>query len=68
MLQLLVPPFTSKAVLARANRQRLSHVVAAVASGQVRVRIARRFPLAEAEEAHRLSRTGRVTGKLVLVP
>jgi NADPH:quinone reductase-like Zn-dependent oxidoreductase len=68
MLQLLVPPFTSKAVLARANRERLSHVVAAVASGQVRVQIARRFPLAEAEEAHRLSQTGRVTGKLVLVP
>jgi NADPH:quinone reductase-like Zn-dependent oxidoreductase len=68
LLQLLVPPFTSKAVLARANRQRLAHVVAAVASGQVRVQIARRFPLAEAEESHRLSQTGRVTGKLVLVP
>lgn len=68
MLQLLVPPFTSKAVLARANRERLAHVVAAVASGQVRVQIARRFPLAEAEEAQRLSQTGRVAGKLVLVP
>jgi NADPH:quinone reductase-like Zn-dependent oxidoreductase len=34
----------------------------------VRVNIAGRFPLADAEQAHQLSRTGRVTGKLVLLP
>ncbi|HXK25664.1 MAG TPA: NAD(P)-dependent alcohol dehydrogenase [Myxococcota bacterium] len=68
MLQLLVPPFSSKAVLARANRERLGHVVRAVADGKVKVHIAQRFPLVDAERAHALSRTGRVTGKLVLLP
>jgi len=66
--QLLVPPFSSKSVLGRPNRARLAPVVAAVAAGQVRVNVAHRFPLAEAEAAHRLSRTGRVTGKIVLLP
>jgi len=66
--QLLVPPFSSKAVLGRPNRARLEPVVAAVAAGQLQVRIAHRFPLSEAEEAHRLSRTGRVAGKIVLSP
>ncbi|HSJ98480.1 MAG TPA: NAD(P)-dependent alcohol dehydrogenase [Myxococcota bacterium] len=66
--QLLVPPFSSKAVLGRPNRARLEPVVAAVAAGRVRVHVAHRFPLAEAEQAHRLSRTGRVAGKIVLVP
>lgn len=68
LAQLLVPPFTSKPVLARANRERLAKVVRAVAAGKVKVHIAQRFALADAEQAHRLSQTGRVTGKLVLVP
>jgi hypothetical protein len=34
----------------------------------VKVHIAHRFALADAEKAHALSRTGRVTGKLLLVP
>jgi NADPH:quinone reductase-like Zn-dependent oxidoreductase len=66
--QLLVPPFSSRAVLGRPNRARLEPVVAAVAAGRVRVHLAHRFPLAEAEQAHRLSRTGRVAGKIVLIP
>lgn len=67
-LQVLVPPFSSKSVLGRPNRARLEPVVAAVAAGQVRVNIAHRLPLAEADEAHRLSRTERMTGKIVLIP
>jgi NADPH:quinone reductase-like Zn-dependent oxidoreductase len=66
--QLFAPPFSSKAVLGQPSRQRLARVVAAVVAGQVKVRIARRFPLAEAEQAHQLSQTARVTGKLVLLP
>lgn len=66
--QLLVPPFSSRPVLGRPTRARLEPVVAAVAAGRVRVTIAHRLPLAEAEEAHRLSRTGRVAGKIVLLP
>jgi NADPH:quinone reductase-like Zn-dependent oxidoreductase len=66
--QLLVPPFSSKAVLGQPDRKRLARVLDAVANGRVRVNIARRFPLADAEQAHALSRTGRVTGKLVLLP
>jgi NADPH:quinone reductase-like Zn-dependent oxidoreductase len=67
-LQLLVPPFSSKAVLGRATRERLEHVVGAVAAGKLKVNLAHRLPLAEAERAHELSRTGRVAGKIVLIP
>jgi NADPH:quinone reductase-like Zn-dependent oxidoreductase len=66
--QLFAPPFSSKAVLGRPDRERLSHVVAAVAAGKLKLNVARRFALAEAEQAHALSQTGRVTGKLVLLP
>jgi NADPH:quinone reductase-like Zn-dependent oxidoreductase len=66
--QLLVPPFSTRAVLGQPGRERLARVVEAVAAGRVRVNVAQRFPLAEAEQAHQLSRTGRVTGKLVLLP
>jgi NADPH:quinone reductase-like Zn-dependent oxidoreductase len=68
MLQLLVPPFSSRAVLGRPRTPQLAAVVAAVAAGKVRVNVAQRFPLAEGEAAHALSRTGRVAGKLVLLP
>lgn len=67
-IQPLLPPFTSKAVLGRPNRARLEPVVRAVAAGQVVVNVAHRFRLADAEQAHSLSRTGRVTGKILLIP
>ena len=67
-LQPFLPPFTSKAVLGRPNRARLAPVVRAVAAGQLRVNIEHRFALADAEKAHALSKTGRVTGKIVLHP
>jgi NADPH:quinone reductase-like Zn-dependent oxidoreductase len=66
--QLFAPPFSSKAVLGTPTRARLARVVAAVAAGQLRVRIAQRFALSDAEQAHQLSQTGRVTGKLLLLP
>jgi NADPH:quinone reductase-like Zn-dependent oxidoreductase len=66
--QLLVPPFSSRAVLGRPRRARLAPVVAAVAAGKLRVNVTHRFPLAAGEEAHALSRTGRVAGKIVLLP
>jgi NADPH:quinone reductase-like Zn-dependent oxidoreductase len=50
----------------RPTGKRLEPLVAAVAAGKVRVGIARKLPLTDAEEAHRLSQTGRMTGKLVL--
>lgn len=68
LAELLAPPFSSRLVLGRPRRARLEPLVAAVAAGQVRVRIVERLPLVEAEQAHRLSRTGRVAGKIVLVP
>ena len=67
MLQLLVPPFSSRAVLGRPRRPQLAAIAGAVAAGKVRVNVAHRFPLAEGEAAHALSRTGRVTGKIVLL-
>lgn len=67
-MNVLVPPFRSKSVLGRANTARLRAVVDAVAAGAVAVRIAETMPLAEAERALALSKAGRLTGKLVLVP
>lgn len=66
--QVLVPPFTSKAVLGTPTGARLAPVLEEVAQGRVQVTIAHRLPLAEAEQAHRLSEGGRLTGKIVLVP
>ncbi len=67
-LNILVPPFSSKSVLGRPNAARLAAVVEAVASGAVRVRIAETMPLLDAERALALSKAGRMTGKIVLVP
>lgn len=68
MLQVIVPPFRSRAILGRPTRARLAAVVAAVAAGQLTVNIAERFALADVEAAHAKSQTGRLIGKLVLVP
>jgi NADPH:quinone reductase-like Zn-dependent oxidoreductase len=67
-LNVLVPPFTSRSVLGRPTAARLRPVVAAVASGAVKIRIAETLPLADAERALALSKQGRMTGKIVLVP
>lgn len=68
LAQLLVPPFKSKAILGRPTGERLQPLVAAVAAGKLQVAIAQKLPLSRAEEAHRLSQTGRLTGKLILEP
>ncbi len=67
-LQRLVPPFQSRGVLGRPTRARLEPVVEALAAGRVRVNIVESFALDQAERAQQQSRTGRVTGKLILVP
>jgi NADPH:quinone reductase-like Zn-dependent oxidoreductase len=67
-LQVVVPPFRSKSILGRPNGVRLKPLVDAVAAGQVKVQIAERLPLVEAEAAHQKSQTGRLVGKLVLLP
>jgi NADPH:quinone reductase len=68
MVQVLVPPFRSRAILGKPTRARLAAVVAAVAAGQLVVHIAGRMPLADVEAAHQQSQTHRMTGKLVLLP
>jgi NADPH:quinone reductase-like Zn-dependent oxidoreductase len=68
IVQVLVPPFHSRTILGKATRNRLGSVIDAVAAKHVVVNIAARMPLAEVEEAHRQSQTGRMTGKLVLLP
>lgn len=68
MVQVVVPPFSSKAVLGKPTAARLQAVIDAVAAGDVKVAIAARFPLEKAEEAHALSQTGRMTGKIILEP
>jgi len=66
--QVLIPPFTSKSLLGRPTGARLEPLVAAIAAGRLKVAIAAKLPLTSAEEAHRLSASGRMTGKLVLEP
>lgn len=67
-LNILVPPFTSRSVLGQPTAPRLRAIVDAVASGAVRVQIAETMPLREAERALERSKSGRMTGKIVLVP
>ena len=57
-----------KNVLGRPHRGNLEPLVAALARGDLEPIIERRFALSEAEEAHQLSRGGKVVGKLLLVP
>jgi NADPH:quinone reductase-like Zn-dependent oxidoreductase len=68
MLQVAVPPFRSRPILGRPTRARLAALLDAVAAGRVAVPIAERMPLVEVEAAHARSKTGRMTGKLVLLP
>ena len=67
MLQVVVPPFRSRAILGAPDGRTLAPLVAAVAAGTVTVAMAEKLPLREAERAHELSRTGRMTGKIVLL-
>jgi len=67
-LAFIVPPFRSKMVLGRATTARLGHLVHEIAAGKLKVNIAERLPLADAERAHLLSQGGRMTGKIVLHP
>jgi NADPH:quinone reductase-like Zn-dependent oxidoreductase len=55
-------------VLGRVTGARLAPLVQALADGELAPIIQRRFPLAEAEQAHALSRAGKVVGKLLLIP
>ncbi len=68
LVQILVPPFSTKMVLGRSTTKRLKAVVDAIARGQVRINIAERMLLVDAERAHQMSQGGRMTGKIVLHP
>jgi len=57
-----------RAVLGRPDGARLRPLVAALAKGELEPVIEARFPLAEAEAAHALSRAGKVVGKILLLP
>lgn len=50
------------------TQERLEPLVEAMGRGALRARIEATFPLARAEQAHALSRAGKVVGKLLLVP
>ncbi len=67
-LNILVPPFSSRLVLGRPTAPRLRGIVDAVAGGALRVAIAETMPLHDAERALALSRSGRMTGKIILLP
>lgn len=68
MVQVIIPPFTSRLLLGKPDARHLAPLVAEMEAGRLHVEIAHRLPLEQAEEAHRLSQSGRVAGKIVLVP
>lgn len=68
MLELVRAPRRTRSILGRPSGALLEPLVAAMAAGQLTVPLAETLPLTDAEEAHRLSRSGRLTGKLVLLP
>jgi NADPH:quinone reductase-like Zn-dependent oxidoreductase len=55
-------------VLGRPSRKNLEVLVASLARGDIETLIEARYPLAEAEKAHQISRAGKVVGKLLLLP
>ena len=55
-------------VLVELNRPALRELVADVASGRLRTRVAATFPLADAARAHQALEEGAVRGKIVLLP
>ncbi|MBF9130763.1 NADP-dependent oxidoreductase [Plantactinospora sp. S1510] len=55
-------------VMVRLDRPMLAELMADVAQGRLRTRVAASLPLAEAAHAHRLVEAGRLRGKIVLVP
>jgi NADPH:quinone reductase-like Zn-dependent oxidoreductase len=67
-LQMLVPPFSTKFVLGMPMAANLQPVMDALAAGALTIPISERLPLADIEKAHALSQTGRMTGKIVLIP
>jgi len=67
MVQVVVPPFRSRSILGAPTRARLAPLVEAVAAGKVKINIAERLPLSDANLAHEKSETRRLTGKLVLL-
>jgi NADPH:quinone reductase-like Zn-dependent oxidoreductase len=54
--------------LIRHDRELLGRLVRLMADGQLRTRVAKTMPLAEAAEAHRLVEAGGVRGKVILIP
>ncbi len=56
------------AVLGKPTRAHLEPLVAMLAAGELSCLIEERFPLADAEKAHVRSKSGKVVGKLLLIP
>lgn len=57
-----------RTILGRATSARLTPLVEALARKDLDPIIERRLPLADGEEAHAISRAGKVVGKLLLIP
>jgi NADPH:quinone reductase-like Zn-dependent oxidoreductase len=68
MLSALIPPWRSRTILARATTARLEPLVRDLSEGRLRIAIAERLPLGDAERALEMSRGARMTGKIVLLP
>ncbi|MCR6484353.1 NADP-dependent oxidoreductase [Amycolatopsis sp. OK19-0408] len=55
-------------ILVEPDRGGLTGLVELIEAGQLKVRVEQTFPLADAAKAHELGESGRVSGKLVLIP
>lgn len=68
-LELMLTPMLRDVERARVHQgEILRRCAKLIDAGELRIHVSQRFPLAEAEAAHRLLEDGHVTGKLALIP
>jgi len=67
-VQAFIPPFKTRMLLGFPTGAKLKPLVDAIAADRIKVVVSEKIPLAEANRAHALSQTGRVTGKIALIP
>ncbi len=67
-VQAFLPPFKTRMIMGIPTGAALKPLVDAIAADRIKVLVSEKFPLADAEKAHALSQSGRVKGKIVLIP
>jgi NADPH:quinone reductase-like Zn-dependent oxidoreductase len=67
-VQAFLPPFKTRMIMGIPTGAALKPLVDAIAADRIKVVVSEKIPLADAAKAHALSQSGRVRGKIVLIP